>query len=724
MPDNDPLYFLLALSFVFLLKIIFISALWLNYRNSRNSYLAIACAAGVLESLRHIPDFLFLSTYIDSILVNLLSELFQFLASLVFLYALARKRAQPRHNTNWMIGALSVSALLIPGIYFSEGFASQWLEYYLLALPILATTSLILWNAWHLSQQWHPSRILLVVASILLLAIRGWIPYLDIGDLYYLAYYMELLMFPIMLGALDLSEVENAHQRVRSLLADQSQSRKDLQFILENSLDVILVTDEAGLLQSWSKTAKESFGYTHDQVIGKMHIDELFIGFLPHSNTDEASEFQGTMERLDGSTFLVNVRTRTIKRRRNEVFAIYVLRDLSEQEKIIKKQAELDRQLDRAKKLESLGTLAGGIAHDFNNIMTGIYGNISFAKKALAPDHHVMEFLERAESSISRATALSGQLLTFSKGGIPTTDIVDLGNALEGAIDFDLSEGLVSYDIEKAEDLSPVAGNENQLQRIFSNLITNAIQAMPQGGNLYFSLLNTELSEDEIPPLASGRYVKIIVRDDGVGITPKALDNIFDPYFTTKEIGHGLGLTTVYSIIENHGGHIDVTSAVGKGTTFTIYLPASSPTNLPEVSLEEKTLAREAFYGRALLLDDEKMICEIASQMLTDLGFDVDTATNGESVLELYRLSVANRNPYRLVILDLTIPEDIGGKEVAKAILDIDHKAVLIVSSGYADDQVMSNYAEHGFKAAMTKPYTIDGLERTLTSVFSTEGIE
>lgn len=724
MPDNDILYFLLALSFVFLLKIIFISALWLNYRNSGNSYLAIACGAGVLESLRHIPDFLFLSTYLDTTLINLFSALFQFLASLVLLYALARKRAQPRHNTNWTVGILSISALLIPGIYLGESFTGLLLKYYLLALPILATTSLILWNTWQISQQWQPSRILLVVSSILLLAIRGWIPYLDVGDLYYLAYYIELLMFPIMLGALDLSEVENAHQRVRSLLADQSQSRKDLQFILDNSLDVILVTDEAGLLQSWSKTAKQSFGYTYDQVIGKMHIDELFIGFLPHSKTNEASEFQGTMERLDGSTFLVNVRTRTIKRRRNEIFAIYVLQDLSEQEKIIKKQAELDRQLDRAKKLESLGTLAGGIAHDFNNIMTGIFGNISFAKKNLDPDHRVMEFLERAQSSISRATALSEQLLTFSKGGIPTTDVVDIRKALEEAIDFDLSEGLVSYNIGQAGDLSPVAGNKNQLQRIFSNLITNAIQAMPQGGNLYFSLSNAEVSESEISPLAPGRYVKIIVKDDGVGIKPKALDNIFDPYFTTKEIGHGLGLTTVYSIVENHNGHIDVTSAVGKGTTFTIYLPASSRASLPEASVKDKTIARESFYGRALLLDDEKMICKIASQMLTDLGFEVDTATNGESALELYGLSIANKNPYKLVILDLTIPEGIGGKEVAKAILDIDHKAVLIVSSGYADDQVMSNYTEHGFRAAMAKPYTIDGLERTLTSVLGTEEVK
>ncbi|MCG8416299.1 MAG: ATP-binding protein [Pseudomonadales bacterium] len=531
-------------------------------------------------------------------------------------------------------------------------------------------------------------------------------------------------MFPIMLGALDLSEVEKAHRRVKSLLADQSQSRKDLQFILDYSLDVILVTDEAGLLQSWSKKATESFGYTHDQVIGKMHIDELFIGFLRHGNTGDTSEFQGTMERLDGSTFLVNVRTRTVKRRRNAVYVMYVLQDLSEQEKKKKKQAELDRQLDRAKKLESLGTLAGGIAHDFNNIMTGIFGNISFAKKALDPDHRAMEFLEKAESSISRATALSGQLLTFSKGGISTTEVINLRNALEESIDFDLSDGTVSYSIEQTEELSPVAGNKNQLQRIFANLITNAIQAMPQGGNLHFTLSNAVIHDDEIPPLAAGKYVKITVRDDGIGIKPKTLEKIFDPYFTTKEVGHGLGLTTVYSIVENHGGHIDVVSAIGKGTTFTIYLPASSSTILPETSHEEKALAREAFYGRTLLMDDEKIICEIASRMLVSLGFEVDTAANGEVAIELYRQSIANRNPYKLVILDLTIPEGIGGKDVAKAILDIDPKAIMIVSSGYADDQVMANYAEYGFRAAMAKPYTTDGLERTLITVFGTEGVE
>ena len=618
----------------------------------------------------------------------------------------------------WLLPTLGIVFLIGIGFLFIGGYPETTLGVYAQSMPILLTSGLIVWACWFSSNHWFSSRIFLLLSSTALLAIRSWLPALELGTLFYLVYYMEVLMFPMMLAALNLSEIENANRKVRALLADRVQSEKDLQFILDYSLDVILVANEAGLLLSWSKKGEEKFGYGREQAIGKIHMDDLFLSASPNRIGEELTEFHAEMERIDGSSFPVKVRVQTVMHD-SRVYSIYVLQDLSKQQKMIEKQIELDRGLERAKKLESLGTLAGGIAHDFNNILMGVFGNISIAKEKLGTDHVAREFLDRAETSMTRATHLSGQLLTFAKGGAPITERIQLREVLEECVRFDLSGSNILPVIESSENLWLAEVDKGQVQQIFSNLTINAMQAMPSGGQLYFDIENIELGTVNDFALLAGKYVKVTVRDEGIGIEQKLLDQIFDPYFTTKQAGSGLGLTTTYSIVANHGGHIAVESVAGEGTTFTIYLPASDLAPSLHKGDAEKLQLSVAETVKVLVLDDEEMICDIASQMLGTMGFTVDAVATGEQAVEYYRQSMEKAEPYKLVILDLTIPGGIGGKEVAKQILALDETATVMVSSGYANDPVMANYTDYGLKGVLAKPYTFAELEKELAKTLN-----
>lgn len=388
-----------------------------------------------------------------------------------------------------------------------------------------------------------------------------------------------------------------------------------------------------------------------------------------------------------------------------------IARDISER----KKRQE---EMVKAQKLESLGVLAGGIAHDFNNLLTGILGNLSMMREELPEDHPLQDRLVRCEKAITQTTGLTCQLLTFSRGGEPVKKLFDLRPVLRDTISFALRGSNIALDLEMPDDLWPLDADEGQLCQVINNLIINASQAMPGGGTVRVTVQNCRLSAEEVPSLDSGDYLVISVVDQGTGISPEYLDKIFDPYFTTKESGSGLGLTALYSIVRKHQGQVLVSSRIGVGTTFRIYLPAS-PESVGSVPAQGcETSSSGSLAGTfVLVMDDEQTIRDLSEEMLRLLGCQVESCSGGEELIALYRQKVREGCKPDVVIMDLTIPGKMGGLEAAQQILEIDREARLVVSSGYSNDPVMASYRAYGFSGFLIKPYRVDDLSRALNRV-------
>jgi two-component system cell cycle sensor histidine kinase/response regulator CckA len=392
--------------------------------------------------------------------------------------------------------------------------------------------------------------------------------------------------------------------------------------------------------------------------------------------------------------------------------AISTARDITDR---IREEAELQK----IQNLTSVGTLAGGIAHDFNNILMGLYGNISLARNELSKEHPGFKPLEDAERSMGRAIRLTKQLLTFAKGGEPIRENFSLGLLVEEVAEFDLSGSNVILLCNTAADLWLANADKGQIQQVISNLTLNARQAMPNGGHLFINVENRKLPPDAIPGLPQGNYVKITVRDEGTGIAPQTLPRIFDPYFSTKQTGHGLGLATAYSIINKHNGYIGVDSELGKGTTFTIYLPTPAAPQLSSTKSVDVVPQILKSSPKILVLDDDEYILAVIPRWLKKYDCSVETTLDGLQAIEMYKRSLSNGPPFDVVILDLTIPGGIGGQEVVKQILTLDPGAKAIVSSGYAEGSIMSNYYLYGFKGVLTKPYTQFQLYAVLNGVLN-----
>jgi len=322
-----------------------------------------------------------------------------------------------------------------------------------------------------------------------------------------------------------------------------------------------------------------------------------------------------------------------------------------------RKRAEIERL--HFSKLDSLSTLSGGIAHDFNNILTAILGNIGLAMLEGQIEPKVRDRLSQAEQVCLRAQTLSKQLLTFAKGGVPIKKIISIPKLLKESAGLTLSGSNALGAFFIPEDLWPVEGDEGQISQVFSNLLINADQAMPEGGIIKISAENFLVEEKSALPLSAGKYLKLTFTDQGVGIPPQYLDKIFDPYFSTKQKGSGLGLATAYSIIKNHHGIIKVKSQVGVGTTFTVYLPATEAEALAD---EQERLESVRGQGRVLVMDDEQMVREILGRMLDHLGYEVDLTSDGSQAIEKFAEAKEARRPFVAVILDLTIPGGMGGK--------------------------------------------------------------
>ncbi len=364
----------------------------------------------------------------------------------------------------------------------------------------------------------------------------------------------------------------------------------------------------------------------------------------------------------------------------------------------------LEQEQNRIDKLESLGLMAGGIAHDFNNFLTAIMGNISLARTMVEPGSDLYEILTSSEHATSKASGLTRQLLTFSKGGDPVKKRVSIAQLLVNTAAFVLSGSNVKAEYNLPDDLRPVTADSGQLEQVFTNILLNACQAMPDGGVINVKAENVAYEEDSRPGIPSGEYVRVTIRDHGHGIRQEHIPRLFDPFFTTKRNGSGLGLATAYSIIRKHDGFIGVDTEVGGGTAFIMHLPAD--TGIPHEEDDSQELRRHGG-GRILIMDDQEMIRDTVCSILGGLGYSADAAENGERALELYESAMQGGNPYDAVILDLTVPDGMGGMETMEHLLELDPKVKAIVSSGYSNSSIMSNYKSHGFAGVMIKPYSI-----------------
>jgi two-component system cell cycle sensor histidine kinase/response regulator CckA len=404
--------------------------------------------------------------------------------------------------------------------------------------------------------------------------------------------------------------------------------------------------------------------------------------------------------RLDGSTVPVEmVSIHFNYQGMGSVLAI--ARDISERKK-------MQEELLKAQRLESLGVLAGGIAHDFNNILTGILGNLSLASARLDPAHTIARYLDDCEKAVGQASKLTRQLLTFARGGEPVKKLIDPASLIRETASFALRGSNVKSIIELEDDLWGVEADSGQLNQALHNILINAVQAMPGGGEVTVRAMNETLEPENKNHLPAGHYIRIVIEDRGCGIPSEHLARIFDPYFTTKPEGNGLGLASVYSIVTRHGGVVEVSSTMGVGSSLTIHLPAL-PGGRPEteVVMKEPELVGS---GRILIMDDEELIREIASEILEYTGYNVESCADGKEAVELFRNARDNDVPFDAVILDLTIPGGMGGKEAASLMLEIDPHAVLIVSSGYSNDPVVANFRQYGFSGVVSKPFDAKGL--------------
>ncbi|MFH2055980.1 MAG: PAS domain S-box protein [bacterium] len=383
----------------------------------------------------------------------------------------------------------------------------------------------------------------------------------------------------------------------------------------------------------------------------------------------------------------------------------------------ITERVQMQRELAKADKLESVGLLAGGIAHDFNNILTAIMGNISLAKLEVEENSEVEHCLDEAENASARAVQLTAQLLTFAKGGAPILEATSIGEIIRETAGFSLRGSNVKCVYELPKNLAMVNADTGQLSQVINNLLINADQAMPEGGTIKISAENVTLTSANTLSLDGGAYVRVIVADQGVGISPKHLGKVFDPFFTTKQKGNGLGLASVYSIIKKHQGHIAVASEVGEGTTFTIHLPAIQSEKRVAVRGGKDELMSGS--GKVLVVDDEDSVRRLAGAILTRLGYEVEVATEGGEGIRLYQEALSLGEPYAAVILDLTIPGGLGGRETIERLREIDPEVRAIVSSGYSTDQVMADFRDYGFCGRISKPFGVQEFSKVMQEVMN-----
>lgn len=487
--------------------------------------------------------------------------------------------------------------------------------------------------------------------------------------------------------------------------------------------DAVIATDRDGNITFLNNVAEELTGWPNDQAAGK-HLTKVF--HISDERTGKPCEepvariMQSAEITSLGHSLVLTARdgtTRTIDERGAAIMdgtgkirgAVLVFRDVSEQKR-------MQDEIFKTRKLESVALLAGGIAHDFNNILTGIMTNLFVARTQMQPGSETCELLADAEKAAFRASSLTKQLLAFSKGTSPIRERMPIREVIEDSVGFCLSGSSVDYKLTIAKDLAEAEIDRGQIDQSLNAIITNAEEAMPDGGALRIVARNAEIDTHQVPSLDKGTYVAIEIKDEGSGIPEALVHRIFDPYFTTKTDHNGLGLTMAYSVLRKHGGTIEVRSEENAGSTFTVYLPACR-----EAELEKTEQGGEPAAGKAriLLMDDEGYIRKSTTKLLTHLGYEATAAVDGNEAVSLFRQAHEAGEPFHVVILDLTVPGGSGGKEALEKLKAIDPGVKALLSSGYVDDPVMTDYRQYGFSGVVTKPYEVEELSEMLRSMLS-----
>ena len=525
----------------------------------------------------------------------------------------------------------------------------------------------------------------------------------------------------------EIGELSSEFNRMSLALKEREERLADekerLAVTLRSIGDAVIVTDVEGTITLINKVAEQQTGWAAREAFGK-HLSVVFniinektreLCENPVDNVLKTGLITGlanhtVLIRKDGTEITIEDSAAPIKQRNSATIGIVVVfRDVTEKRR-------MEDELLKMEKLESVGLLAGGIAHDFNNVLTSVVGNISLAKKYIDTENIAYERLVKAEKASQRATDLAYRLLTFSKGGEPVRESISIVDILKESSGFDLSGSHIASEFIISEDICNVDVDAGQMCQVFSNLIINAVQAMSHGGKIVYSVSNVLIEGNKIPGLEDGTYVRISVKDSGTGIPKEDIPRIFDPYFTTKPEGSGLGLASVYSIIKRHSGHITVESKQGIGTIFHVYLPVSGSKSVCNISEEQSTAHG---HGKVLVMDDEKIVRDVSGEMLKSLGYEVEFANGGTEAIEMYQRAVEARRPFDVVIMDLTIPGGIGGKEAIQKLRSVDPDVKAIVSSGYSNDPVMADFKEYGFMGVIIKPYRIEGFSKTLQEVIT-----
>lgn len=520
--------------------------------------------------------------------------------------------------------------------------------------------------------------------------------------------------------------LEEDVSRNRKLCQKLSQEMEKLTATISSISDAILILDVKDRIVFLNKAAENLIGYSSSEVKEKGFFNFVKIvdsqtkgnydDFINACITSGRKVIRGIMITGNGDEKTVSAHGSIIDSSSGEVWKMLFLRDVTEQEK-------LEDELFNIHKLDSVSVFAGGIAHDFNNILTGITTNLFLAKMGIREDSDARKLIDEAQTAAFKATRLTKQLLMFSKGGgAQLKETASITEILEGCIGFCLKGLNVDYRLGFPEKIWQVDVDKGLIDQAFSNIILNAAESMPNGGTIDITAENINIgdSTSEQPdlgalPLDTGKYVKISIKDEGIGIPQKLLTTIFDPYFSTKENSTGLGLTTAYSIIRKHGGHITVQSQPGKGSLFSVYLPA----NIDQDDQRESLSALDGTGKSVLIMDDDALVRTVIEKLLKSAGFRVNTTTDGEEMLNVYKDAYYQNDPYSLVIMDLSIPGGIGGEEAVKSLKSFDPAAKVIIISGYSNNHVITGYRDFGFDGVLGKPFTINELSRVIQNVLA-----
>ena len=497
------------------------------------------------------------------------------------------------------------------------------------------------------------------------------------------------------------------------------ESEERFRKLVENQGEGVAILDLDGLFTFANPAAHEIFGIPSGSLVGH-YLNEFLDSQLPAIIRREVKAgiaqsqrfFEREIIRPDGlKRIFMGTATPLYSQDGTLTSILGVFSDITEKRRIAE-------ELSKADKLETVGLLAGGIAHDFNNALAAILGNVSLAKMEAETDSELLSILGDAERATLQAQELTRQLLTFAKGGAPLREVISIIDLVRETSSFATRGSNVKCALSLPHNLPAVEADRGQLGQVLQNLIINAYQAMPDGGTINISA--QVVSGTSAPGLAdaAGQYIELTVADQGTGIKQEILRKIFDPFFTTKAKGTGLGLASAYSIISQHGGRITVESTPDKGTTFSVYLPANDTQHSPAICDAETTVTGS---GRVLVMDDESFIRNMLAKMLGKLGYRSLCVSNGDSAVAEYKRAKATETPFDAVIMDLTIPGGMGGKQAAQELLNYDPAAKIIVSSGYSNDPVMSAFADYGFVACMRKPFKTNDLARVLHDVLATE---